>query len=299
MGDQDRAVTRRDFIKGAACAALGTAIGLSAGYADTKTPATLTKAVLIRSKDAVDSKGAINPKVIAQMMDDAMIALFDVKKPADAWKQIVKADDVVGIKSNVAGPPSTPKELEQVLVSSVSAVGVAKENIDVGDRGVLKSKVFQNSTALINVRPMRTHHWSGVGSLIKNYIMFDPEPWNYHDNYCEPLAKCWDLPICKGKTRLNILVMLTPLFHGVGPHHYDPKFTWNYNGLLVGTDPVALDAIGLQILNAKRKEHFEKDTPITPTPHHIVFADTKFKLGTSDPSKIELVRLGWEEGTLI
>ena len=44
--------------------------------------------------------------------------------------------------------------------------------------------------------------------------------------------------------RLNILVMLTPQFHGVGPHSFSSRFTWPYGGLLVGTDPVAVDATG-------------------------------------------------------
>ncbi len=38
----------------------------------------------------------------------------------------------------------------------------------VDDRGVLQNPVFNRSTALINVRPMRAHHWSGLGTLIKN-----------------------------------------------------------------------------------------------------------------------------------
>jgi hypothetical protein len=35
------------------------------------------------------------------------------------------------------------------------------------------------------------------------------------------------------------------------------------------------------------------------TPHHIFLADTRHHLGTSDPNRIELVKLGWAEGILI
>jgi len=298
---EKKTITRRDFIRGASCAALGTAMGVSFAFGETEKTATTAKvrAVLIRHKDAVDAKGIVNPEIIQQMMDNAMTALFDVEKPIDAWKLIVKPDDIVGVKTNVAGPPSTPEELEQALAKRILEAGVSKENLDIADRDVLRRKVFVNSTALINVRPIRTHHWSGIGTCIKNYIMFDPRPPNYHDNYCADLAKLWDLPVVKGKTRLNILVLLTPLFHGVGPHHYNPEYTWNYNGLLVGTDPVALDSIGLHLLQAKRLEHFGKEMPIKPTPHHVVFADTRHKLGTSDLSKIELLKLGWKDGILI
>ena len=93
--------------------------------------------------------------------------------------------------------------------------------------------------------------------------------------------------------------MFTPLFHGVGAHHFNAEYTWRYNGLIVGTDPVAVDSTGLSILNARRREYFGEERPIKPPPHHIVFAETRHKLGVSDPSKIDLVKLGWKEGILI
>jgi hypothetical protein len=129
--------------------------------------------------------------------------------------------------------------------------------------------------------------------------MFAPNPPDYHDNSCVPLATVWDLPLVKGKTRLNVLVLLTPLFHGVGPHHFDASYVWTYGGLAVGTDPVAVDSVGLRLFNAKRKEFFGQDKPIKPTAHHIAFADTRYNLGNADPSKIDLIKLGWEEGVLI
>ena len=96
----------------------------------------------------------------------------------------------MGIKSNEWGPLPTPPALEEALTARLLEAGIAKEDIAVADRGVLGHPVFKRATALINIRPMRTHAWSGVGSLIKNYIMFSPEPWAYHDNACAPLAPC-------------------------------------------------------------------------------------------------------------
>jgi hypothetical protein len=146
---------------------------------------------------------------------------------------------------------------------------------------------------------MRTHHWSGVGSLIKNYIMFVEEPWTWHGDSCADLAGIWDLPIVKGKTRLNVLVMLTPLFHSKGPHAFKKEYTWPYGGLLVGTDPVAVDATGLRILEAKREEFFGSRRPFATSPKHIRVAAEKFRLGVADPAGIDLLRLGWKEGALI
>jgi hypothetical protein len=138
-----------------------------------------------------------------------------------------------------------------------------------------------------------------VGSLIKNYIMFVPEPWRYHDDSCADLAAIWKLPIVAGKTRLNVLVMLTPLFHGVGAHHYDRQYVWRYSGLLVSRDPVAADSVGLRIITAKRRAHFGEERRLAPPAKHIALADTRHRLGQSDPRRIELVKLGWSDGVLI
>jgi hypothetical protein len=149
------------------------------------------------------------------------------------------------------------------------------------------------------VRPMRTHHWSGVGTCIKNYILFHPTPSDWHEDSCAHLGGIWKLPIVDGKTRLNILVMLSPLFHGKGPHHFHAEYTWNYKGLIVGFDPVAVDATGLRILEARRRAHFGKEEPFATPVTHLQVAEKRYRLGTADPSKIEVVKLGFQDGVLI
>lgn len=295
--------SRREFIRDGTLAV--TTFVFSCGYATQEKSTTASevvkksRVVVIRDKNLLDSNEAINYSVLEKMLDEAMKALFQTSSAEDAWRGIIRPEDIVGIKSNVAGPPRTPIELEELLKVKVLSAGVSPDKVSVDDRGVLRNPIFQNSTALINVRPMRTHHWSGVGSLIKNYIMFSDKPPSWHADACANLAGLWDLPMVKGKTRLNILVMITPLFHGKGPHHYSKEYTWNYQGLVVGTDPVACDAVGLRILKAKRLQHFGEEQPFAVSPHHIQVAQDKFKLGNADPEKIELVKLGWEEGFLI
>jgi hypothetical protein len=299
MPDQNNKITRRDFIKGASCAALGVAMGVNAYPDEVAEVAKKTSVVLIRHKDVILPNGKLDAKIAKYMVDQAVSTLTGLENPAEAWKTLIKPNDIVGIKSNEWGPLPTPPEIEQALKNGCISTGVSEKNIGISDRSVLSMDVFKKATALINVRPFRTHHWSGVGSLIKNPIMFVPEPWLYHDNSCADLAKLWELPIIKGKTRLNILVMMTPLFHGIGPHHFDKTFTWAYNGLLAGFDPVAVDAVGLRILKAKRLEYFKEEIPMKPSPHHIALADTKHHLGVADMNKINLIKLGWDEGILI
>jgi hypothetical protein len=258
-----------------------------------------SRVVLVRRPEALDANGVPDGTVLHEMLNEAVAALLDVAEPGAAWKRLIRTGDVVGIKSNVWGHLATPPVLEEAIRAEVIRAGVQPGDVAVDDRGVRENPVFTRATAFINTRPMRTHHWAGLGTCLKNMIMFVPRPADYHGDACASLGAIWRLPELEGKVRLNILVMLTPQFHGVGPHSFSPDFIWPYKGLIVGTDPVAVDATGARIIEARRRQHFGEERPISPPPHHIQLADTRYGLGVSDPQRIDLVRLGWMEGALI
>ncbi|MEW5814097.1 MAG: DUF362 domain-containing protein [Spirochaetota bacterium] len=295
----EKIITRREFLKSSTLAAIAGALYLCSPIPLFPQPEKKTRVVLIRNKDVLDSLNRPRAEIVKQMLDEAVTALLNAENPVSAWKQLIKPTDVVGIKSNNWHYLPTPPELEAAIKRRVLDAGVSEKNIGIRDRGLLSDKVFLNATALINVRPIRTHYWSGVGSLLKNYIQFVGQPSSYHGDSCAELAAIWNLPLVKGKTRLNILVLLTPLFHGIGPHHFSPKYTWPYKGLLAGVDPVAVDSVGVRILLAKRREFFGEERPLNPPPKHIFLADTRYRLGTAEPAKIELVKIGWQEDLLI
>ena len=298
---KSKTISRRKLLKNSTVAAVGASLFLNSPLKvfGNSNPGDLSKVVLIRDNNVIDDAGIVNKDILEKMLDEGIMKLSGMKFKEDAWAMIFKPDDILGIKTNVWRHLSTPTELEDLLREKAIGMGVIPENISVNDRGVKKDPVFQKSTALINVRPMRTHNWSGVGSLIKNYITFADKLPAYHPDSCADLATLYDLPMIKDKTRLNILVMLTPLFHGVGPHHFNKKYVWKYNGLIMGFDPVAVDSTGVRILQAKRKDYFQEDIPLNPPAKHVFLADTRHKLGTADPSKIELIKLGWQEDLLI
>jgi hypothetical protein len=291
--------TRREFLKDSTAAAIAGALYLNRTVDLFAQQTSRSRVILVRNKDLLDDQSRPRKEIVFKMLDEAVTTLLDEKDALKAWKQLVKPTDVVGIKSNEWQPICTPPELEYAIKQRIKEAGVPEANIGINDRGVLADPLFAKATALINVRPLRTHHWSGVGSLIKNYIIFTEDPSTYHPDSCADLASIWDLPIVRGKTRLNILVLFTPLFHGMGPHHYSPDYTWPYKGMLVGFDPVAVDATGVRILLAKRRQHFGEDRPLNPPPKHVFLADTRYHLGTADPQNIELIKLGWDDNSLL
>jgi hypothetical protein len=291
-------ITRRDFLRTGSYAVMGGLMGLPVLSNASAGKITKSKVVLIRDSSVVDGTN-LRSHILEEMLDQAVTRLFGDPDVNSAWKQLVGPKDIVGIKSNAWYLLPTPAALEDAIATRVMEAGVKEENISIDDRGIRRNSVFKNSTALINIRPMRTHHWSGLGTLLKNYIMFVSQPWMYHGNACERLATIWQKPEINGKTRLNVLVMLTPLFHGVGPHHFSRRHVWPYGGLIVSTDPVAADATGARIIQSKRHEYFGEDKPISPPPRHIEAADIKFKLGNSHPDRIDLIKIGWQKDLLI
>lgn len=292
-----KVITRRDFLRGTAYAAFAAALGSSpSGEAKAEEK---VKVVLIRDENVTDPQGNINQKIVQKMLDQGTCELLDEENPIQAWKRLIKPNDIVGIKSNGWFNLPTPGELEEAIQQRIMDVGVPKKNIGIDDRGVLNHPIFKSSTALINVRPLRTHHWSGVGGCIKNYVMFVSTPWLYHSDACSPLASIWGKAIVKGKTRLNILSLIRTQFYNRGAHHFDRRFVSEYKGLLIGQDPVALDAVGARLLQLQRIAHFGEDRPLDTTPKHIFAADEKYKLGVSDLRRINIVKLGWTEGTLL
>ena len=226
MADEDRNLTRRDFLRGTAGAAMAGAGVALAGKDDPgprpagsppvapasgNAPASST-VVLVREAGVLDANGRVVPEVLASMLDRAVSDLAGQADPVAAWKTLLKPTDTLGIKTNVWRFLATPPSLEQAIRQRAIDCGIPAAKIAIDDRGVLQNPVFRSATALINVRPLRTHHWSGVGSLLKNYIMFSPSPPDWHGDSCADLGGLWKLPACAGKTRLNVLVMLTPLY---------------------------------------------------------------------------------------
>lgn len=305
--------TRREFIQAAAIVPVASAVGCTcfscpkpvppppggAGVARITRISRKSRVILVREAGAVGEGRKINAEIVRQMLDDAMNSLFGEKDPVEAWKHIVGPSDIVGVKTNAWNYLPTGPELEGAIRERLIGAGVAADKISVKDRGVLNDPIFQAATVLINVRPARVHYWSGMGSCIKNYIMFVPKPSEWHADACADLAGIWSLPPVSGRTRLNILSMLTPQYHNIGPRGFSAEYLWPYKGLIVSQDPVAADATGYSIIRAKRLEVFGEDKPLETSAHHIELADTKHGLGRSKPDDIELVKLGWSDGILI
>lgn len=152
------------------------------------------------------------------------------------------------------------------------------------------SKIFtEKCTAIINVPVLKDHGTAGITLCLKNMYGCIDNPHDFHENGCDPyIADLNSLSQIRAKVRLHVCDCLQALYHG-GPSG-GAEWQWNYNGILVGIDPVALDYTGWQIIEEKRRER--KMLSLAEqgrAPRFIATAaDPQHKLGHNDPNNISL-----------
>ena len=297
-------ITRRDFLKGATYSTLGITLGLNkikllAQSAKNEIPFSaqkpVSKVVLIRHEEVIDQKNKINKDILTGMIDKAITVFSGETNITESWRKYVSPEDIVGIKFTHCEWMRVPTEtsLIDIIKKRISESGIQKSKIHTEDYGL----PIKKCTALINVPSVKVHSLTGIAASIKNYINFINNPSDYHHEKSINLGDIWLKPHVKGKTRLIIVDLLRPYF-GPGPQ-INPLHRWQYKGILVGTDPVAIDTVCTTICQQKRNLFKGEEWPISPPPISIEKADTKYKLGTSDPFKIKLDRLGWEKDILV
>ena len=200
-----------------------------------------------------------------------------------------------GIAAQKGATMATNKELVLEIVKGVLAAGVAPENLwlleqyptfltgtrakdDVLPEGV-KGYTHNNTdatptevrvhgiptkfarklieaTAVINVALIKDHALSGYTGLMKNMTHgVTMNPHLFHANLMDPqIPLLFAQDAIRSRMRLQITDAFKVIFNG-GPLDRDPRSRVPYESVFVGTDPVALDAVGWKVLDQLRQEH--------------------------------------------
>jgi len=281
--------------------------------------------VLIRDEHALQGTPEQREHTIRSMLDSALVRLSGRKTLAEAWARLARPDDKIAIKSNLMMRP-VHLEVLHAIHAGLTSAGIGDDSIAAWDGNSagfgraefaalprrpgydandVSNLVTNWSTGLVNVTGLKAHYLAGIGCALKNWagavtnINVEDRDVSYafHADSCAAVGKLNAIPAIRDRCRLVVVDALQPLFHG-GPQ-VDPRYLWDYQGLIVGTDPVAVDVICERIIQAKRDAYRGYSWPISPPAKHIQVADLRYGLGVSDPARTDVVKLGWQHGVLV
>lgn len=249
--------------------------------------------MLFKPNDTVGIKvNCIAPKVASNPELSYAIAdsLVDASVPAKhiiIWDREDRELELCGYNINIDGSGVR-------CYGTKPHVGYGNQLIKALSVGSRLSKILSRQcTATINVPVLKDHNIAGLSLGLKNYFGAIENPNKFHGNNCDPyVADLYTAPQIKDKNRLVICDATTILYEG-GPTNCKPKYMWKYGGLIIGTDPVAVDQIGLMLLEEKRSsEGLPSLTAVgRPAKYISTAADPDHLLGTNDPEKIKLLEI--------
>ncbi len=150
--------------------------------------------------------------------------------------------------------------------------------------------ISRTCTAIINIGVLKDHDLAGVSIGMKNLYGAIHNPNKYHDNNCDPyVADLNNHPYIRYKVRLVICDGIRGQYNG-GPA-FKPQWAWNANVLLMSRDPVALDRVGYELIEQKRKE--EKMPPLKAVGREPKWIETAARLGLGEAAmeKIEVLKV--------
>jgi uncharacterized protein (DUF362 family) len=250
---------------------------------------------VVVARDAAVRKGGtgIDSARLLALLDRSVMAFYDRDSAREAWKQVARPGEVIGLKVNCLSGRggSTSITLTEALIERLQQTGIPARNIVIWDRlnsdlesagfrpgsqrvrttgndsagyeedlemygsvgSLLSRTLTRTCDAVINLPVLKDHGIVGVTMAMKNLFGAIHNPNKYHPNAGDPYIA--DVNMLTAVRKKVRLTICDGIFaqYEGGPS-YMPQWSWPFNGLLVARDPVALDYTGWQIIEAKRAE---------------------------------------------
>jgi hypothetical protein len=273
------------------------------------------------------------PDVLRQMLDASIAEMTGLKEARDAWSVLFSPEEKVAIKPNSIRGGATHPELVIALTECLQDAGVPAEQIFIFDRVTFEleaegypvnvdgpgvrcygnsegrglgnytagwtlldqeiklSDILLSCDALINV-PILKRGGPGISFGMKNHYGTFDIPASFHgDRFERGIPELSALPPIKDRTRLIIGDVLANSSYTGSVDFYEVMAIGNT--ILMGFDPVAIDAVGLQMvidqLTAEGRESYARMATTGAEPWLAVGAE--IGLGTNDPANIDLVEV--------
>lgn len=318
--------TRRAFLKGVAALGAGLAADRAPGEGPAR-PEPAARVVDLRCAGWRRGRRP-DPAVVERMINAALRALTGKTSEDDAWRAFFSPRDRIAIKFNSVSGDFTGAN--QIFVHAIArrleAIGVPRRNmfaieavrarlpgsgepdltptgeVKVHDRTTrLRRLLTDQIDAIIDVPNLKDHDRAGFTGALKNVAFagksFMTNPSQLHANGCDPyVATLYAMKPMREKNRLVVFNALLGIYEN-GPVPISRVWQWPHNGVLVATDPVAVDTVALELIERQRAIQRRRrprlrarlrslwDFPTRP-PIHIRTA-ARMELGVGDLDRID------------
>ncbi|MCP4706908.1 MAG: DUF362 domain-containing protein [candidate division Zixibacteria bacterium] len=189
------------------------------------------------------------PKALTEGLSIILINAGIEQNDIIIWERTNRELEQAGFELNASsfGP--------RCLGTDTNNIGYSHEFYSAGEVDSLVSRVLTDLIDFnINLPILKDHSIAGLSAGLKNMYGAINNPNKFHDNNCDPFtADISNLEPIKLKNRFSIIDAIRVQYNG-GPG-YDSRYLSFYNGLIISDDPVAADAIGLEILEHLRKQN--------------------------------------------
>ncbi len=263
-------------------------------------------------------EGKIDYDILELLLRRAVTA-WSGQQPDDFWTQNFLPNDRVGLMIDVQ-EPSVPPIMVEVIIRQLVSARVRTENIlifaaderdlfaagfsldhdrpgvkaygaaSLGYRNDISRILIDMCDKIINVATLRPHSQFGMTGAVYNHLACAPATVAKQVT-ADPrqLASVAARALINQKVILHFLVALHP-FYAV-PTEAQPEPRWEYAGLLLASDPVAVDIVGLEILTAKRTEEGIEPAEPPVARQYLDAASDEYRLGQADRDKITVVTI--------
>lgn len=165
-----------------------------------------------------------------------------------------------------------------------------KGDEQLSNRSHLPKILTRTITKLINVPVLQDHAACGISGCLYNVsqgAVDNARRFELLGQRGDPMiAEIANMPQVRSKLVLNVMDALVGSY-AAGPA-FKPQYSWPYGGLYFSTDPVAVDTLCLELIEAKRRE--SSVPPISDQASHIRSA-ARIGLGNADRLQIELIEV--------
>jgi uncharacterized protein (DUF362 family) len=151
------------------------------------------------------------------------------------------------------------------------------------------SRIFTDATAVINITMIKDHSISGYTGTMKNITHGNVNnPHEHHANQASPqIAMLYNHPIVTSRVRLHITDAFKVMYDK-GPLDKDPKTRIPHGALYVCTDPIAMDTMGVKIINDERKSRNIPSLKDAGRDPRYIQSGGDFGLGIADLNQIRM-----------